>query len=183
MNPPSDEPKKNTSSDPPKNAVVYLLVAALLLVLAVVGRSSYTPLILDQMFGITAHVEKTLNLKIDSGYSATFIFEPRRLPGRPNPAPQLVQKVNNTLLFSAERGQRVTLTVKYFNPYEDKDFLLVTVDQSSQKIRQQLVKLDITKKLDSQLGADLHVLRIDPIITDFTQPFSVETVILVERTE
>ena len=160
--------------------IMFIVVGSVMILIGIAGRSSFTPLIFDQLFGITSHVEKQISIKIDSGYSATFIFEPRR--NLESEGGTIIRKVNNTLLFHAQLGQRVTVTLRFYNPYPDEDFLRITVDQTSWGLKEDFVKLDITQKLQSELGADLHVVRIVPLMKDSENPTVVDVLILVHKT-
>jgi len=149
--------------------------------IAIAGKSSYTPKILDEMLGLSKYVERTAFSKIDSGYSKVLFFDPAGDPRQ--------LRDNSTILFYAEKGQPVSLTIE-FEGSVAPDGLKVIIDGQEVTTRHKSVSnADITNKLFYDLNASettssgLHTLRVVPVARRVTVPFGVNVLVLVHRSQ
>lgn len=174
--PPSDDKANLTPSRAP---LVTAVVAAILIVVALAGRSSYTPKILDQMFGISDYIEKEAFSKVDSGYSAVLLFDS-------NPKSQRSWD-DASVLFYAEKGQPVLLTLDFEESVVPDGLRIILDGQEAPARKRRIFKADITNQLPWDLMAPdisspgLHVLRIVPVAKRIAIPFAVKVLVLVQR--
>jgi len=135
-------------------SIVVACFSAILVVLGLIGRNSFAPKIIDQIFGLSNFVLTEITKKVDSGYSGTFILAPTS------------KDRDAKLLFYAEKGQTVKTTIKANQLGSMHGKLKLFVDNNSwceRELPYQLVHGDITDKLKfDEPGANLHVLRLVP---------------------
>jgi hypothetical protein len=162
-------------------SIVTISSAVGLTMIAIAGKSSYTPKILDEMLGLSKYVERTAFSKIDSGYSKVLFFDPAGDPRQ--------LRDNSTILFYAEKGQPVSLTIE-FEGSVAPDGLKVIIDGQEVTTRHKSVSnADITNKLFYDLNASettssgLHTLRVVPVARRVTVPFGVNVLVLVHRSQ
>jgi hypothetical protein len=137
-------------------SIVVACYIALVAAIGFIGKNSFTPKIIDSMFGITEYVFKQMTKRVDSGYSKTFIFAPGS------------HCDDNTLRFYAEEGQSVKMTIDAHAVSPETLSFRVDIDgkpwESPRTIPFNIVHGTITKYLrfDVEPGGDLHTLRFVP---------------------
>ena len=121
-----------------------------------IGRNSFAPKIIDQIFGLSTYVLAEITERVDSGYSRTFIF-----------ALKSTDK-NCDLLFFAEKRQPVKVTINGTSRGSELSTFKVFVDnapwEDTRELPFNIVHADITDKLkyDQPPGANIHFLRFIP---------------------
>jgi hypothetical protein len=136
-------------------SIVVACYIALVAVIGFIGKNSFTPKIIDSMFGITDYVFSQLTKRVDSGYSKTFIFAPG-------------SHSDNFLRFYAEEGQSVKMTIVAHAVSTEPLSFRVIIDGrpwgSPRSIPFEIVHGTITKLLhfDIEPGGNLHTLSFVP---------------------
>jgi hypothetical protein len=153
----SDEPKKGTIAQ--IATIVVACYVALAALIGLIGRNSFTPIIIDEMFGISEHVKKEIMLRVDSGYSRTFVFSPGVADDR------------NQLIFYAEDGQPVKVSINGYSRGDSDTGFRILVDNSPwEGVRElpfnsfHMANINITNKLkfDQPPQGNLHALKFVP---------------------
>jgi len=149
---------KNKKSKITTSLIASIVVACYITVIAVVGfigRNSFAPKIIDEIFGLSDYVLEEITKKVDSGYSGTFII-----------TPSSTDRVTQ-LLFFAEREQTVKVTIKGNSLGSAPNKFRLLIDNKPwgdiRDLPYTVVHGDITDKLKfDEPGANLHVLKLIP---------------------
>lgn len=152
-----------TSEDKHPNLTITLIAVVVFACFSVIGgaigfigRNSFAPRFVDEVFGLSTYVLTEITKRVDSGYSGTFIF-----------APNLTDK-NTHLLFFAEKGQPVKVTIKGSSRGSKPSKFKVYIDYlpwgDARESDFNIVHADITDKLkyDIEPGGNIHVLKFIP---------------------
>lgn len=136
-------------------SIVVACFSTIVIMIGFIGRNSFAPKMVDEVFGISKYVLEEITKRVDSGYSGTFVFAPN-LPNQ-----------NAQLLFYAEKGQTVKVTIKGNSLGSNPSKLKVFIDNAPwgdfRELPFHLVHGDITDKLRfDDPGANIHVLRLVP---------------------
>jgi hypothetical protein len=148
--------------------IVVACFSAMVVVIGFIGRNSFAPKIVDEIFGLSTYVLAEITKRVDSGYSGTFIFAPKS-PDK-----------NAQLLFFAEKGQSVKVTINGNSLGSKRSKFRVFIDNTpwgdSRELPFNLVHGDVTDKLkfDVEPGGNIHVLRFVP------NPLEEDALILIE---
>lgn len=156
--------KKETDSNLVSKASVATIAGIVFTVLTILfgflgwlGKSSFTPWLVDRVFGVSKYVLEEVTKRIDSGYADTFIFS------------LSAAETKSQLLFYAEKGQRVKLTINANSTGQRPTMFRVYIDGSPWESARQapfhIVHGDITDKLrfDTEPGGDIHSLKFIPV--------------------
>jgi hypothetical protein len=148
--------KQSTKTISTIAAIVVACYSVTFGLIGYLGRNSFAPKIIDEMFGISKYVLKEIDKKVDSGYTGTFIFTP--------------DAVNKTqqLVFYAEEGQKVKVTIKAHATGPQANKLRVLIDKvpwaEDRVLPIEIIHGDITKLLKfDDPGANLHFLKPSPV--------------------
>jgi len=153
--------------------VVFACFSVIAGTIGFLGRNSFAPKILDQIFGLSAYVLTEITERVDSGYSRTFIFTPNSMDK------------NCDLLFFAEKGQPVKVTINGTSRGSKLSTFKVFVDNApwehARELPFNIVHADITDKLkyDQPPGANIHILRFIPAQLEEDALIVLECLVLV----
>jgi hypothetical protein len=100
----SEKGSPGSEKDSPVKFFVGIGGGILLLTVTLMGKSSYTPRILDELLGLSAFVSQEISKKVDSGYSESITFK--------YDSQGQWLKARREILFYAEPGQTVKLTIR-----------------------------------------------------------------------
>lgn len=164
--------KESTKSISTIAAIVVACYSATLGLIGYLGRNSFAPKILDEMFGISKYVLKEISKKVDSGYTGTFIF-----------APDAVNR-NQQLVFYAEKDQIVKVTLKAQATGSQASKLRILIDKVSwdgeRELPIEITHGDITDRLKfDDPGANLHFLKPSPVQLQKDTIMVIECLVLV----
>lgn len=158
------------------SGVVLTVMTGVIGLIGFAGQNSYTPIILDQIFGISKYVNEEITKKVDSGYADSFVISYDEA-GK--------WKEGRQLLFYAEKEQDVKVTIR---GNASGDTTLVTqIDDSDKNLTKNkpfnLIHADVTQRLsfDSEPGANLHFIRFRPQNLKAGEYIVVESLVLVYR--
>lgn len=157
-----------------------IVAPAGVLVLGWLGRTSFTPRVIDALFGISDYVAKQVRRGEEAGYSASFVF--RRGEAE---RPALV-------MFHAFRGDSVVATINgeyRGSPLSPPGSFRVLIDNIPWHDvwvapDSSIVHGQITDKLrfDIHPGGEIHLLRVVPVNLDSDGVLIVECLVLVRET-
>lgn len=135
--------------------IVVACFSVIVALIGFIGRNSFAPKIIDEIFGLSPYVLTELTKRVDSGYSGTFIFAPN-------------SREKNTQLFFAEKGQTVKLTINSNSIGSKKSKFKAYIDGELwggiRELPFNLVHGDVTDELkfDREPGGNIHALRFVP---------------------
>jgi hypothetical protein len=150
-------------------SIVTICIASAFALLGFLGKSSFTPLIIDKVFGITDHVTNEIVKKIDSGYSNTFILSPKDA------------RQDATILFYAQHGQMVRATINSAGRGAPTKFQYFVDNMPWNPGASSATHADITNilRFDMAPGGDIHVLKIIPSFSSNDSFAVVDCLVLV----
>jgi len=163
------------------STTIVAIFGTLAALIGFAGRESFAPRAIDQLFGISTYVGNTINKRVDSGYSHTFIFRPTKDDSARN-------NNDTELLFDAGKKQFVYLTVlsikngsrdlKYRIMVDGADFREVTAEKD------QFQEIDITGKLKPDRNPyHIHELKVLPKDIKVGEVLVVRCLVLVSNTD
>lgn len=155
--------------------VVFIILMTFMSLFGRMGKFSYTPKILDELFGFSQYVLKETARKVDSGYCGNISFTPSEKPK------------NSEVLFYAQSGQIVRITIKATARGSSITCINISIDGvpwcQETELPYQIVQGTISDKLrfDREPGGDIHVVRFAPSLMALDAEISIDCLVLVSN--
>lgn len=152
--------------------IVTACFSAFLAIIGFIGRDSFAPKIIDEIFGLSNYVLAEIQKRVDSGYSSSFILTTKN------------RDQNTQILFYAEEGQTVHVTWNASSLGPNPVKLKVLVDNSlwqESELPDYIVQGNVTEQLKFNIkpGANIHHLRFVPVNLDDESIVVIDSLVLV----